>query len=105
MRVRVLFFGMLKDFVGKSSDLLDMPEGSLVRDVLEHYAARMPRLRELASSIAMAVNQQYAGVETKLKSDDEVALLPPVSGGSGKAPQRAAWLHRRFDVERCRARG
>lgn len=85
MRVRVLFFGMLKDFVGKSSDLLDMPEGSLVRDVLEHYAARMPRLRESASSIAMAVNQQYAGVETKLKSGDEVAFLPPVSGGSGKA--------------------
>jgi len=85
MRVRVLFFGMLKDLVGQSSDSLDMPEGSLVRDVLEHYAARMPRLRELASSIAMAVNQQYAGVETKLKSDDEVALLPPVSGGSGKA--------------------
>jgi len=85
MRVRVLFFGMLKDLVGESSDSLDMPEGSLVRDVLEHYAARMPRLRELASSIAMAVNQQYAGVETTLKSDDEVALLPPVSGGSGKA--------------------
>ncbi|MHB8215143.1 MAG: molybdenum cofactor biosynthesis protein [Candidatus Sulfotelmatobacter sp.] len=85
MRVRVLFFGMLKDLVGQSSESLDMPEGSLVRDVLEHYAARMPRLRELASSIAMAVNQQYAGPETKLKSDDEVALLPPVSGGSAKA--------------------
>jgi len=85
MRVRVLFFGMLKDLAGKSSDSLDMPEGTLVRDVLEHYAARAPRMRESLASLAVAVNQRYAGAETVLKADDEVALLPPVSGGSAKA--------------------
>jgi molybdopterin synthase catalytic subunit len=42
-------------------------------------------MREALASIAVAVNQEYAGAETVLRSDDEVALLPPVSGGSGKA--------------------
>jgi molybdopterin synthase catalytic subunit len=85
MRVRVLFFGSLKDLVGKSSDSLELPEGALVRNVLEHYLSRVPLLRRSLTSIAVAVNQQYASAETRLKSDDEVALLPPVSGGSGRA--------------------
>lgn len=85
MRVRVLFFGILKDLAGKSSDSLDLPDGALVRDLLEHYASRVPRVREALPSLAVAVNQRYAGVETELRSDDEVALLPPVSGGSGEA--------------------
>jgi molybdopterin synthase catalytic subunit len=84
MRVRVLFFGMLKDLMGKSSDSLELPEGASVRDVLENYLSRAPKLKTSLTSIAVAVNQQYASAETKLKSDDEVALLPPVSGGSGK---------------------
>jgi MoaE-MoaD fusion protein len=83
MRVRVLFFGMLKDLAGKSSEVLELPEGALVRDVLAHYALQSPRMKESLASLAVAVNHQYAGAETELKSDDEVALLPPVSGGSG----------------------
>jgi molybdopterin converting factor subunit 1 len=85
MRVRILFFGGLKDLVGKSSDLLELPDGALVRDVLTHYLTLFPGMRELAASLAVAVNQEYAGAETRLKSEDEVALLPPVSGGSGRA--------------------
>ncbi|MGA8213463.1 MAG: molybdopterin converting factor subunit 1 [Candidatus Sulfotelmatobacter sp.] len=85
MRVRVLFFGGLKDLAGKASDLLELPDGASVRDVLAHYLSEVPRMRESMSSLAVAVNQEYAGAETKLKSDDEVALLPPVSGGSGYA--------------------
>jgi molybdopterin synthase catalytic subunit len=85
MRVRVLFFGVLKDLAGKSSELLDLPDGALVRDVLGHYASQAPGLREALASIAVAVNQEYAGPEVLLKSEDEVGLLPPVSGGSGRA--------------------
>ena len=82
MRVRVLFFGMLKEAAGKQSETLELPEGSAVTTLLEHYGARVPRLREMLASVAVAVNQQYSGAETKLKAEDEVALLPPVSGGS-----------------------
>jgi MoaE-MoaD fusion protein len=85
MRVRVLFFGGLKDLAGKSDDLLELPEGALVRDVLAHYLSEVPRMKESMASLAVAVNQEYAGAETGLKSGDEVALLPPVSGGSGRA--------------------
>ena len=85
MRVRILFFGSLKDLAGKSSDVLELPDGALVRDVLSHYLALVPRMRELRASLAVAVNQEYAGAETVLSSDDEVALLPRVSGGSGRA--------------------
>jgi MoaE-MoaD fusion protein len=82
MRVRVLFFGILKDMVAKPDDVIDLPEGATLRDVLARYEARIPRLKESLPSLALAVNQQYAGLETKLKADDEVALLPPVSGGA-----------------------
>jgi molybdopterin synthase catalytic subunit len=82
MRVRVLFFGILKDLAGRASDTLELPEGSTVNDLLKHYDARIPQLKDSLSSTAVAVNQEYAAATTKLKYDDEVALLPPVSGGS-----------------------
>src|SRR5215468_2494895 len=90
MRVRVLFFGVLKDVTGQSEDSVDLREGASVRDLLAHYGS-MPRFKGVLNSIAVAVNQQYAGADTVLKPSDEVALLPPVSGGlpdSGAASER-----------------
>jgi MoaE-MoaD fusion protein len=81
MRVRVLFFGVLKDLVGKATDTLDLSDDASVGDVLMHYETQIPRLRESLASLALAVNQEYASAQTKLKSNDEVAILPPVSGG------------------------
>jgi molybdopterin synthase catalytic subunit/molybdopterin converting factor small subunit len=85
MRVRVLFFGVLKEVAGKSADAIDLQDGSCVRDVLLHYSLQVPKLEGWLPSIALAVNQQYAGPETTLRANDEVALLPPVSGGSADA--------------------
>ena len=85
MRVRVLFFGVLKDLAGKSSDVLDLLEGASVQDLVEHYEAHIPRLKSALPSAALAVNQEYAGPGTKLKENDEIALLPPVSGGAPEA--------------------
>jgi molybdopterin synthase catalytic subunit/molybdopterin converting factor small subunit len=80
MQIRVLFFGMLKDIAGRTSDSLTLPENATLSDVLSHYEQAIPR--ELMSSLAMSVNQEYAGPEARLRPGDEVALLPPVSGGS-----------------------
>jgi MoaE-MoaD fusion protein len=99
MRVRVLFFGMLKDIVGRSADAIDLPEGASVRDVLARYESQIPRLKESLPSLALAVNQQYAGPDTILKSADEVALLPPVSGGVPDH-RRAAIVHEAIDTQR-----
>jgi molybdopterin converting factor subunit 1 len=100
MRVRVLFFGVLKDLAGRSSDWLDLPDGASVRDLLATYESRVPRLKESLPSLALAVNQQYAGPETKLEPGDEVALLPPVSGGApdgaGETPARHPAGRRRY---------
>jgi molybdopterin synthase catalytic subunit/molybdopterin converting factor small subunit len=85
MRVHILFFGVLKDLVAKSSEWIDLRDGAKVADVLAHYQSEIPRMKESMASLAVAVNQQYSGPETSLKSDDEVALLPPVSGGLGRA--------------------
>jgi len=97
MRVRVLFFGMLKDLAGKSSETLELREGATVGDVLADCEAKIPRLKNAMASLAVAVNQQYAGVETVLRADDEVALLPPVSGGSeGGTPSGQPAGRRRY---------
>jgi MoaE-MoaD fusion protein len=101
MRLRVLFFGMLKDLVGHSSATLDLPESATVGDLLAHFAAQWPQLKDSLSSLAVAVNQQYAGTETELKSGDEVALLPPVSGGGGEAnPQHSKLIREPIDTAR-----
>jgi molybdopterin synthase catalytic subunit len=75
---------MLKDLVGLADECLDLPDGATLDQVLAHYTAKVPRLRDLLPSIALSVNQEYAGREVKLKPNDEVALLPPVSGGAPK---------------------
>jgi MoaE-MoaD fusion protein len=81
MRVRVLFFGMLRDLVGRPSEDSDFPAGADLRAVFDSYAARVPRLRELAPSIVVARNQEFADLSTCVEDGDEVAFLPPVSGG------------------------
>ena len=82
MQVRVLFFGILKDLTGQDRDLLDLPEGALLADVVHHYQQRFPQLGQWTSSLAMAINQEYASPASALKPGDEIAMLPPVSGGS-----------------------
>jgi MoaE-MoaD fusion protein len=104
MQVRVLFFGIIRELAGKPSDSLDLPEGRSVADVIAHYQRQIPQLEALLPSTALAVNQQYASSDTKLNPNDEIALLPPVSGGSAidgpPAQQRYASITReRIDTE------
>ncbi len=83
MRVRVLFFGMLKDIVGRSEELLEISAGDTLGDVFSAYAKRFETLRQTRSSILLARNHEFAKPETVLTDNDEIAFLPPVSGGSG----------------------
>jgi MoaE-MoaD fusion protein len=90
MEIRVLFFGMLKDLAGRASDSLNLPENATLGDVLSHYEQAIPRLKDLMSSLAMSVNQEYAGRDARLQPGDEVGFLPPVSGGSPDAADGTA---------------
>ncbi len=107
MQVRVLFFGMLKDLAGTSSDELSLPEGATVRDLLAHYS-RDPRLNPLLGSIAVSLNQEYAAPASALRDRDEVALLPPVSGGADTpkpaAESRVQLTRERIDTARLAER-
>jgi molybdopterin synthase catalytic subunit/molybdopterin converting factor small subunit len=87
MRVRVLFFGMLKDLAGRANDSLELPAGARVADVVAHYSAATPRLRDYLGSVAISVNLEYASRDAALHENDEVGLLPPVSGGAGTSSQ------------------
>jgi len=88
MRIRVRLFAGLRERAGATELELELPEGALVADALE-------RMRELTDGVpvVMAVNHEYADPGSALTSGDEVALIPPVSGGSVSA------LHARLTSE------
>ncbi|HTX40333.1 MAG TPA: molybdenum cofactor biosynthesis protein MoaE [Acidobacteriaceae bacterium] len=85
MRVTLLAFGTLRDLPGGAPGSLDLPAGSTVRDLLDTCRAQVSADPALWSSIAVAVNREYVPASHPLAEGDEVALLPPVSGGSAGA--------------------
>jgi molybdopterin synthase catalytic subunit len=82
MRVRVLFFGMLKDVVGDVSGELEVAEGASLGSIFQGFEERFPPLRTMARSIVAARNREFAAPSTQVEEGDEVAFLPPVSGGA-----------------------
>lgn len=85
MRVRVLPFGVLKDWLGATATTLELPEGASVGDLLDRVgelSSAAPALR----GIAVSVNAEYATANQLLRDGDEVGLLPPVSGGTDCEP-------------------
>jgi len=85
MQVRVLFFGALADAAGRRSETAILPEHARVNGLLAIYQAKLPQIERLLGSLAISVNQEYASASATLRENDEVALLPPVSGGSADA--------------------
>jgi molybdopterin synthase catalytic subunit/molybdopterin converting factor small subunit len=96
MRVRVLFFGMLRDMVGRSSETLELPPAANVSDLLARYRD-LPRMAEFLPSLAVSVNQEYA----RLQYHDVVGLLPRDWGGSRESPPagRTRLVHDRIDAQ------
>lgn len=83
MRVKVLFLGMLKDIAGHGAEELELERGSDVSTAFARCAERYPRLKNYEDSIVLARNHEFTRRSDPLADGDEVALLPPVSGGSG----------------------
>ncbi len=88
MRVRVVYLGILKDHAGKQMELLELTDGARVSDLWKQLTEKYPRFSAFANSAAVAVNQVYAPPSTELKDGFEIALLPPVSGGTGEGAAR-----------------
>lgn len=81
LRVKVLFFGRLKDVIGQSEESLDLNDVSTIGQLFALYSERVPELAKYRSSVVASCNQEFAAWDTVLYSGDEVAFLPPVSGG------------------------
>ena len=81
IRVKVLFFGRLKEIFGRSQEFIDLPDGASIEQLFSHFCVDHPRLSPFRSSVVASRNQEFADWSTPLHSGDEVAFLPPVSGG------------------------
>jgi len=79
MMVRVLSFGVLKDWLGAAESAVELQDGSTVAQLLERLNALRPT--PLQRGIAISVNAEFASANQVLNAGDEVGLLPPVSGG------------------------
>jgi molybdopterin converting factor subunit 1 len=81
MRVTVRLFARLRDIAGSSELERDVPAGSTAGRVWDQLVGEFPGLDAYATSISVAVNADYARMDARLAEHDEVAFLPPVSGG------------------------
>ncbi|GAB3316391.1 molybdopterin converting factor subunit 1 [Larkinella ripae] len=79
-QVSVQLFGITREIVGSSALTLDLPQSGQVDDLLTHLKAHYPALNGLRS-LLVAVNGEYAETDQLLNPNDEIALIPPVSGG------------------------
>jgi len=81
MTIRVHLFARARDLAGASTLEVELPEGATVSDLRRGIAAQIPVMKTLLESSAIAVNHDFASQDRKLDSLDEVAIIPPVSGG------------------------
>ena len=83
MRVTILYFAAARERAGLSTESLDLPDGATAAQALAAACERHPALQALAGKLRLAVDQDFAPPDRKLRDGCEVALIPPVSGGSG----------------------
>lgn len=81
MKVRVRLFASFREAVGSGTLAWDAPEGATVAEVVAALRERYPGLGPAAEKALLAVNQEYVGGDLRLHDGDELALIPPVSGG------------------------
>jgi molybdopterin converting factor subunit 1 len=79
--VKVLFFGRLKELIGQAEDSIEFADATTIEQLFARYSAGYPELAKYRSSVVASRNQEFAPWDTLLRAGDEVAFLPPVSGG------------------------
>ncbi|HZI14968.1 MAG TPA: molybdopterin converting factor subunit 1 [Myxococcus sp.] len=80
--VTVLYFAAARERAGLSREALEVPEGASVREVLQAITAKHPALAPLLPHLRVAVDQEFVGLDAPVRAGAEVALIPPVAGGS-----------------------
>jgi molybdopterin converting factor subunit 1 len=88
MHVRVRLFATYREIVGSRQISWPIRAGATTSELVDEVLEKYPRLRAHRTSMLVAVNELFAGPEVRLQEGDEVALMPPVSGGSGRVDVR-----------------
>jgi molybdopterin converting factor subunit 1 len=81
LKIKVRFFASYREIAGMPEVVLDLREGTTLSALIEDMKGKYPKLGSLTDTIIASVNKRYAKEDVVLKEGDEVALLPPVSGG------------------------
>jgi molybdopterin synthase sulfur carrier subunit len=81
LRVKILFFGRVRELVGLTEESREIPEAITLHELFQTYIDRFPQLANFRPSLVASRNQEFAAWNTPLANGDEVAFLPPVSGG------------------------
>jgi molybdopterin converting factor subunit 1 len=81
MDVKVKYFATIRDIVGSGENTLQLPAGTTVGSLVRILSDRYAGVRPWAPYLRVAINRTYADVGTEIRPGDEVAVIPPVSGG------------------------
>jgi len=81
MRIRLLYFAILRDITGKSEEVIDLPEGTRAQEIWSQLRNRHAQLAGYERPPMTAVNESYVAADQLLRDGDEVAFIPPVAGG------------------------
>ena len=81
MKIRLLFFAVLRDIAGRSEDVIELPDATRAGDVWQRLRDEHAALRDYIQPPMIAVNESYVGAEEPLRDGDELAFIPPVAGG------------------------
>ena len=87
MKVRTCFFASAREAVGQRQLDVELPDGLTAGDLLQRLISDYPRLAACAPHLRLAVNESYTDAGHRLGDGDEVAFIPPVSGGSAPRPR------------------
>ena len=82
MLITIHLFARLREIAGASVFQRNVPDGATARAVWDQLALEFPAFTDYAKVVSCAVNEEYARLTATVKDGDEVAFLPPVSGGS-----------------------
>lgn len=81
MLIRVKLFAAMRDLTGDEVAEVELPDGATVGDLRRELGKQLPLARSLLTRSAIAVNHDVAEADRPLQATDEVAAIPPVSGG------------------------
>ena len=81
MQIEIKYFAFFRQQTGRSRDKVNLPDSATVADLLSHLQTIWPEIKEVLDTSKISVNMEFVDLDTRLSAGDEVALIPPVSGG------------------------